>query len=81
MTDDQGSADSAPQPPLGVHVLSEYIYCQRAGLHAYEQDDEDQGREDPILRLDYLHCYELWEIEKQLAAHLSAIWQLVYFPF
>lgn len=69
---------SQPQPTIGVHVLSEFVYCSRAGLLVYGQDEDDRGDEEPIQRLDYLPMYELDEIDEQLLAHLWGIWLLIF---
>ena len=46
------------QPPwVNVHVLSETIFCRRAGLLAYELREDDDGQErdlDRPPRLDWL---------------------------
>ena len=77
MTTPQASP-SPPQPTIGVHVLSEFVYCSRAGLLVYGQDEEDRGDEEPIQRLDYLPMYELNEIDEHLLAHLQGIWVLIF---
>jgi hypothetical protein len=51
---------------IGVHVLTEFEYCPRAGLIAYESDDEDTGQESGVENLDYLPLYELGRINRQL---------------
>jgi hypothetical protein len=49
----------APGRPIRVHVLSEHIFCGRAGELALESQGEDQGEEGPRFgpRLDHF-CYD-----------------------
>jgi len=49
----------APGRRAGVHVLSEYVFCGRAGELAFESEDEDQGEEGSRFgpRLDGF-CYD-----------------------
>ena len=63
---------------LSVHVLSEQIFCPRAMQQAYEQREEDSGRDDAVLRLDYSPPYELYEIEEHLQDQLNMLWQFVF---
>ncbi|MGD8450899.1 MAG: hypothetical protein PVJ57_03695 [Phycisphaerae bacterium] len=55
-------------PWIGVHVLTEFVFCPRAGLMAYEEQDEDQGveAEDRGPRLDYIPRWEMHSIERAL---------------
>jgi len=46
-------------PRVGVHTLTEFIYCPRAGLVSFEQQQEDRGEEGPAIYLDYLPQYDL----------------------
>jgi hypothetical protein len=66
-----------PTEKLSVHVLCEQIFCSRAMQQAHEQRNEDRGREDAIIRLNYSPAYELHEIEEQLQGQLSTLWQFV----
>ncbi len=34
-------------PRLGVHVMSEFMYCPRAGIVSFDQAEEDHGSESP----------------------------------
>ena len=72
------TANVGAEAIIRVHVLSEYVFCTRAGLETWEKNDEDRGWEEPILRWDYLPLYDLREIGEHLNAHLSALWRLVY---
>ena len=48
-------------PQLSVHVLSEFVYCPRAGLCLYEQDaDHDEPQED--VNLFFLPMHEPQEL-------------------
>ncbi len=59
-----GEASTAePGQPIGVHVLSEFVFCPRAGLIAMGQEQTDQG-DDYWLRpnLDYKPSFTLYEL-------------------
>jgi len=65
-------------PWIGVHVLTEFIFCPRAGLIEHEQRHDDDGEEraeDELdaPRLDYspTRLYELQAIEHELAFSLG----------
>ncbi len=61
---------SAPEVPwLGVHVLSEFTFCPRAGLIAMGQERTDWG-DDYWLRpnLDYRPSYALYELRRETVA-------------
>ena len=63
---------SAPEVPwLGVHVLSEFTFCPRAGLIAMGQERRDGG-DDYWLRpnLDYRPSYAMYELRRAFAAAL-----------
>jgi hypothetical protein len=51
---------------IGVHVLTEFIYCPRAGIVAFEEGRGDSGQEDRPGRLDFVPSYRLREIEDAL---------------
>ena len=54
-------------PKLGVHVLTEFIYCPRAGVLEYERESEDSGEEaDRVARLDYIPDYTIPLIEAEM---------------
>lgn len=69
------SAEESETPQLGVHVLSEFLFCTRAGLLAWEERREDSGKELDEPNLDYLPRYDLPEIEQFLERILNDIWQ------
>lgn len=61
-----GSAHAAA-PWIGVHVLSEFVFCPRAGVLTFEMGVEDTGEErDHVPPLDYLPDFELELIEERL---------------
>ena len=69
--------------PIGVHVLSESVFCPRAGVLAWESG-EDTGDEEPSLgpRLDDFLDYD----EGRFAEELRVAWGslrrwLAFFPF
>lgn len=63
-------------PPLGVHVMSEFMYCPRAGIIAIDQQQEDNGCEAGVApSLGGLPTHELHLIEKALQEYRQ---QLAY---
>lgn len=62
-------------PWVGVHVLTEFIFCPRAGLIAFEknQEDDDESRLQGQQRaqLTYRSCYSLKTIEGHLEKALN----------
>jgi hypothetical protein len=50
------------KPVLGVHVLTEFVYCRCAGLVAYESKGEDIGEEPRGRPLDYSPMYHYRDI-------------------
>jgi hypothetical protein len=65
----------ASDPWIGVHVLTEFIFCPRAGVVAYEQRGEDQGvveLQGPAL--EYVPTlFELRDIEARLESELHRL--------
>lgn len=57
---------SADAPWIKVHVLSEFIYCHRAGQIAFEKPSDDTGEECLAPQLDYLPNYDLLLIREEL---------------
>lgn len=58
----------ADAPRLGVHVMSEFIYCPRAGIVAAELDDGDRGTEfEKAPALGGLPTHDLDQIRHRLA--------------
>ena len=52
---------AAPHDPvIGVHVLTEFVFCARAGLCIYEENLDDPGQ-DPLIEpsTDYMPRYDL----------------------
>ena len=65
-------------PWIGVHVLTEFVFCPRAGVIAFEQRRIDTGEEiDGSPRLDYLPDFEIELIEVALQKTWSGIWALL----
>jgi len=75
--------------PLGVHVLTEFIFCPLAGMQAYEGRGDDSGElADAPARLDYLPDYDAAQIEEELdevrnrlykaALGIIAVWGAIY---
>jgi hypothetical protein len=60
-------------PRLGVHVLTEFFYCPRAGVVAFESQPDDCGEDERPGRLDYLPRYDLQNIEAALASVLRRL--------
>ena len=61
---------------LGVHCLSEFVYCPRAGLCLHEQDQEYVDPADTP-NLGYLPIYERAELERSLKAILDQFWGIL----
>ena len=60
-------------PALGVHVLTEFLFCQRAGLLTWEKREPDPGQErDP--HLNYLPDYFIREITEALEEMTHRVW-------
>lgn len=65
-------------PWIGVHVLTEFIFCPRAGLIAFEEKRADPGEDlDRAPRLDYLPDFEVQLIEAALQKTWNGIWNLL----
>ncbi len=43
---------------LGVHVITEFLFCPRAGVIAHESEESDHGQDIRSVRLGYLPRYE-----------------------
>lgn len=67
----------SPGDLLGVHVVSEHVFCPRAMLTTHADSLDDRGEEPSILRLDYAPSYEFDELERKLDAQANLLWQLV----
>ena len=73
---DPTSGDSTPW--LGVHVLTEFIFCPRAGLIAFEAQHDDPGQDELFgPSLDYLPDYAAAIIEEALQQTWRKIWRLL----
>lgn len=67
-------------PHLGVHVLTEFMFCHRAGILAYEERRDDPGQElDAPPRLDYLPDFSVREIQDALQRTWTRIWAAALF--
>jgi hypothetical protein len=53
-------------PWIGVHVLGESVFCERAGLLEYEQQVEDEGEENSLPNLEFLAEWDERTLEQQL---------------
>ena len=72
--DDLTAADGAAW--IGVHVLTEFLFCRRAGLITFEQQRTDTGEEwDDGPRLDFLPDFSFDLIERVLQATWNDIWK------
>lgn len=62
-------------PHIGVHVLTEFVFCPRAGIVAHEQRRNDPGQDvDAARRLDYLPDFSVREIQDALQRTWTRIW-------
>ncbi len=63
------------EPMIGVHVLAQFEFCQRAGVISSEVASEDTGEEsESPQRLDYLPDYEESLIRESLTSTMMAFW-------
>ena len=84
----RGRMVAGPEDPwVGVHVLTEHIFCPRAGLIMFEQKVEDDGDEDSSQEIiysprafSYLPIYHLPEIERILEIQLKKLWWRLLLP-
>lgn len=68
------STAGPPEPPwIGVRTLSEFIFCPRAGILAFERTDDFSEPEEDLVRLDYFPQYTLALIEEQLAFQFGQV--------
>jgi hypothetical protein len=73
---DLAAADGTPW--IGVHVLTEFMFCPRAGLLAHEASRDDPGEElDRAPRLDYLPDFTIEELERALEDNWNEIWRML----
>lgn len=73
---DMAAQDTTPW--IGVHVLTECMFCPRAGVIAFEQKRIDSGEDiDGAPRLDYLPDFQIELIETALQKTWSGIWALL----
>ncbi len=63
---------SAATETLGVHILTQFIYCPLAGVAQYEDRLADRY-DGQIPRKDYLPEYDLQEIEQKLKEYVQQI--------
>ena len=63
-------------PEMGVHVMSEYIYCARAGIIATESSQQDSGMERiPAPALGGIQLFDVDNIEANLEAVSTSLRQ------
>lgn len=53
-------------PTINVHTLSEFVFCQRAGLISQFEDRDDAGEEESVPNLNYLPLYDVKEIDRKI---------------
>lgn len=54
------------EPPLGVYVLTEFVYCPRAGICAHETERDEEVDLPPLSFFSFNPLYSLAEIEAAL---------------
>ena len=70
---DSRIAARSGDPSIGVHCLTEFVFCARAGLCAYEQEKDDD--ETPLKpSTSYLPIYHRERLARQLSTQLSSFW-------
>lgn len=79
---DESLAESNAAPWMGIHVLSEFVFCPRAGVLSFEMGYGDTGEEqDHVPPLDYLPDFELELIEERLQQEWQEVTKLIGFGF
>lgn len=73
-TPQQGMNAMEQDPWIGVHSLTEFIFCPRAGLIQYEQKGLEEDNNDTQRRFDYLADWDETEIERDLKIHIRKLW-------
>lgn len=61
------------EPPLGVYVLTEFIYCQRAGLCAHETGTDEEEDLPPVSFFSFNPLYSIPEIEAALQQAITEL--------
>ena len=61
-------------PFLGVYVLTEFIFCPRAGVIAHEAGQDESAEDLGPVKLDYMPEYDLHEIERALQELKGQLW-------
>ncbi len=56
--EDRRLVASGHDDPLGVHVITEFLFCPRAGVIAHESEESDRGQDTRPIRLGYLPRYD-----------------------
>jgi hypothetical protein len=74
---DGTESDSTKTRALSVHELSQFVFCRRAGVIAYESETEDQGVEGRSINLGYLPQYSLISIETVISRTVVILLLLV----
>ena len=80
------------EPALGVYVLTEFVYCPRAGLCAHETEHDEEEDAPRLSFFSFNPLYSVAEIEAALQRTMSELtWYAagaafsavlaVYFPF
>jgi hypothetical protein len=59
------------EPALGVYVLTEFVYCPRAGLCAHETEHDEEEDSPPLSFFSFNPLYSLAEIEAALQQAIS----------
>lgn len=64
-------------PEIGVYVLSQFVFCPRAGVCAFEGHRKGDSEDPPNICLDYMPRYDLYEVEKSFNGRLTTTLVLV----
>jgi hypothetical protein len=65
--------ESSPSLGFGVHTLSEFVFCPRAGIiAAAKRSEEEEPGDDPV-HLDFLPRYSVPVIEEELALRIRSL--------
>lgn len=68
------------EPRLGVYVLTEFVFCPRAGLCAHETGHNEEENSPPLSYFSFNPLYTLGEIEAALQRAISEMTWFVGVP-
>ena len=51
---------------IGVHTLSEFVFCARAGVISHQQQTDDNGIDDAFADLGYMPSYDMMAVRDEI---------------